>query len=518
MSDSLHQLEQQSIYVIREAFARVKPLAMLWSLGKDSNTLLWLVRKAFQGRVPFPVVLLDTGNEFPEVYAFRDRYVREWNLDYINAPCPPVEEADPTLPPNARAAARKTLGLRRLIADRGFDGMLLGIRRDEQAIRGKERAFSPRDANGGWHVRTQPTELWGHYATAVPPGGHLRVHPLLEWTELDIWRYVEREGIPVCELYFARDGKRYRSLGEADITFPVALATRPRSTRSSASSNRRDTRSAPAARWTTSARMPSSGCAPRATCDGAPLAICVAGHVDHGKSSLLGRLLHELSLLPEGKVAALEAASARRGVPLEWSFVLDVFQLERDQAITLDTTRVRVRTPHRELLVIDAPGHRELVRNLVSGAADTSAALLVVDVAVRRGRRRRARTRRFCACSASATSSSRSTRWTRSAGTRRRFATRRDEIAATLAALGAVVHAIVPVSARDGANLAGRAGVSRGGTGPTLVRALEALPAGPAVAVDAPLRLPVQDVYRTGTTRIVAGRIAAGPVVPGHRR
>ena len=122
----------------------------------------------------------------------------------------------------ARAAARKTLGLKQLINERGFAGILLGIRRDEQPIRGKERGMSPRDAQGGWHVREQPTELWGHYASAVPPGGHVRVHPLLEWTELDVWRYVEREAIPVCELYFARDGKRYRSLGEADITFPVA--------------------------------------------------------------------------------------------------------------------------------------------------------------------------------------------------------------------------------------------------------------------------------------------------------
>ena len=81
MSDHLHHLEQHSIHLIREAYARLKPLAMLWSLGKDSNTLLWLVRKAFQGRVPFPVILLDTGNEFAEVYAFRDRYVREWELD-----------------------------------------------------------------------------------------------------------------------------------------------------------------------------------------------------------------------------------------------------------------------------------------------------------------------------------------------------------------------------------------------------------------------------------------------------
>ena len=111
MPDHLHHLEQHSIHLIREAFARLKPLAMLWSLGKDSNTLLWMVRKAFLGRVPFPVILLDTGNEFAEVYAFRDRYVREWNLDYINAPCPPIEATDPALPPKARAAARKTLGL-----------------------------------------------------------------------------------------------------------------------------------------------------------------------------------------------------------------------------------------------------------------------------------------------------------------------------------------------------------------------------------------------------------------------
>ena len=221
VSDHLHHLEQHSIYLIREAYARLKPLAMLWSLGKDSNTMLWLTRKAFQGRVPFPVILLDTGNEFAEVYAFRDRYIKEWNLDYINAPCPPVEATDPGLPPNARAAARKTLGLKQLIAERGFAGILLGIRRDEQAIRAKERGMSPRDAQGAWHVREQPTELWGHYTSTAPEGGHVRVHPLLEWTELDIWRYVEREAIPVCELYFARNGKRYRSLGESDITFPV---------------------------------------------------------------------------------------------------------------------------------------------------------------------------------------------------------------------------------------------------------------------------------------------------------
>ena len=146
--DRLDELEAQSIFILREAVNRLQPIGMLWSIGKDSNTLLWLARKAFFGRVPFPVILLDTGNEFPEVYQFRDRIIREWGLTYIDAPCPGAEETDPSLPPKARAAARKTLGLKRIIGERGFQGVILGIRRDEQAIRGKERVFSPRRPDG----------------------------------------------------------------------------------------------------------------------------------------------------------------------------------------------------------------------------------------------------------------------------------------------------------------------------------------------------------------------------------
>ncbi|MDX1710998.1 MAG: sulfate adenylyltransferase subunit CysD [Rhodovibrionaceae bacterium] len=218
---ALDELEAQSIYIIREAYARIEPLGMLWSLGKDSNVLLWLVRKAFFGHVPFPVILLDTGNELDEVYAFRDRYVKEWGLNYINAQCPSYEETDASLPPKARAAARKTLGLKRTIAEHNFRGMFLGIRRDEQAVRSKERVFSPRDETGNWDFRDQPPEFWDQYKTDFPPGTHIRIHPLLQWTEVDIWQYIKREDIPVVPLYFARDGKRYRSLGEKDITFPV---------------------------------------------------------------------------------------------------------------------------------------------------------------------------------------------------------------------------------------------------------------------------------------------------------
>ena len=219
--DRLDELEAQSIFILREAVNRLTPLGMLWSVGKDSNVLVWLARKAFCGRVPFPVILLDTGNEFAEVYAFRDRIITEWGLSYIDAPCPSADETDPSLPPKARAAARKTLGLKRIIAARGVRGVILGIRRDEQAVRGKERVFSPRDAAGGWDFRHQPPEFWDQYNAGPPPGGHVRVHPLLAWTELDIWRYIEREGMPVVPLYFARDGMRFRSLGEKDITFPV---------------------------------------------------------------------------------------------------------------------------------------------------------------------------------------------------------------------------------------------------------------------------------------------------------
>ncbi len=243
-----------------------------------------------------------------------------------------------------------------------------------------------------------------------------------------------------------------------------------------------------------------------------PLAVCLAGHVDHGKSSLLGRLLHELDLLPDGKVAALEKASAARGVPIEWSFVLDALQLERDQAITLDTTRVRVALPSRELVVIDAPGHRQLIRNMVTGAADTDAALLVVDVQAGA----QAQTRQHLAL-------------LRLLGVRdvvvavnkmdvvvwneRRFADVRDELAAALATLGLEVVAIVPVSAREGANLVRRASAPWW-KGPTLVEALESLPEARPVA-DGPFRMPVQDVYRADERRVIVGRVASGSLRAG---
>ena len=219
--DHLDRLEHESIYILREAVHRFENPAMLWSLGKDSNVMFWLARMAFLGEIPFPLVHLDTGLEFPEVYAFRDQYRAEWRLNLIADDCPPIEEVDQDLPPDSRVAARKTLGLKQAIARYQFDAIIAGIRRDEQATRAKERVFSPRADDGSWDVKEQPPEFWNHYNLDTPPGIHVRVHPLLQWTEVDIWRYIQRENIPIVPLYFARDGKRFRSLGEIGITKPI---------------------------------------------------------------------------------------------------------------------------------------------------------------------------------------------------------------------------------------------------------------------------------------------------------
>jgi sulfate adenylyltransferase subunit 2 len=223
MSD-LDALESQSLFILREAFNRIDKLAMLWSVGKDSNVMIWLARKAFFGRVPFPVVHVDTSYKLPEMIEFRDRMAREWGLDLIVG----QNEAALAAGMNHRrgrvvcCGALKTDGLKAVLEQHGFTGIIAGIRRDEEGTRAKERVFSPRGADAQWNFRDQPPELWNHFNVEPPPGAHLRVHPILHWTELDIWRYIRREHIPVVDLYFAKNGRRYRSLGCAPCTDAIA--------------------------------------------------------------------------------------------------------------------------------------------------------------------------------------------------------------------------------------------------------------------------------------------------------
>ena len=231
---NLEQLESRSIYVFREMFKKMGNMAMLWSFGKDSTVMIHLARKAFYGKIPFPLLHCDTELEMEEVYQYRDRYVKEWKLDFRAEICPGIETTDPSLPASARLAARKTEGLKLAIDKYRFTAIATGIRRDEEGTRAKERYFSPRDSDGQWNVKEQPTEMWDQFMTDFPPNVHIRVHPLLHWSELDIWLYIKQENIPVVPLYFARrygkfEGRdfhnqmmRFRSLGERGITWPVA--------------------------------------------------------------------------------------------------------------------------------------------------------------------------------------------------------------------------------------------------------------------------------------------------------
>jgi len=174
----LKDLENRSIYILREACAEFKRPAVLWSTGKDSTATLWLCRKAFFDKIPFPVIHIDTTYKFKSMYAFRDNLAKEW-------------------------------------------GMNLAIRRDEHGIRAKERYFSPRNSEFKWDYKDQPLEMWDLYQSLTQDKTHTRVHPILHWRELDVWEYVRQEKLPVNPMYFAKNGKRYRSLGCEPCTLPI---------------------------------------------------------------------------------------------------------------------------------------------------------------------------------------------------------------------------------------------------------------------------------------------------------
>ncbi len=245
--DHLDKLEAKSIHILREAYAEFKNLCMLWSIGKDSTVLLWLARKAFFGHVPFPLVHIDTHYKIPEMIKYRDRLVEEMGLDLIYGENESALKEKKTFPDgNATRlqcckalkteALKHTLdgswpryrfnhSLKKYEIDKNkepFTGVIVGVRADEEGTRSKERYFSPRNLGNKWDIEEQPPEFWDQYNTDFPPNTHIRIHPLLDWTELNIWEYIEREKIPIVDLYFDKgDGKRYRSLGCYPCTFPI---------------------------------------------------------------------------------------------------------------------------------------------------------------------------------------------------------------------------------------------------------------------------------------------------------
>jgi sulfate adenylyltransferase large subunit/phosphoadenylyl-sulfate reductase (thioredoxin) len=251
-----------------------------------------------------------------------------------------------------------------------------------------------------------------------------------------------------------------------------------------------------------------------ATISARPLVrIVIVGHVDHGKSTLIGRLLAETGSLPDGKLDELKAVSARRGMPFELSFLLDALQTERDQGITIDTSQVRFRTPSRDFVLIDAPGHAEFLRNMITGASQADAALLIVDAAegVREQTRRHGYLLHLLGVRQVVVVINKMDRVSYDDG---RFRELDAKISAHLEGFGVKPAAVIPISARHGDGVVARTAAIEWYTGPTVIEALDRFaPAEPASAL--PLRLPVQAVYKFDDRRIIAGRIESGSMAVG---
>ena len=250
--DHLDQLENRSVHILREAYANFKNLGMLWSIGKDSTVLLWLARKAFFGHVPIPLIHIDTSFKIPEMIEYRDRLALEWNLTMIYGQNRQALEEKRTFPDGAldRIAcckALKTDALKHTLSgewpryrlnhtkrvyelDRNtepFTGVIVGARADEEGSRSKERYFSPAERRSRSGMSgDQPPEFWNQFKTEFAPGTHLRIHPLLDWTELNIWEYIKRENIPTVSLYYNQ--------GTASAIAPWAATPAPTSVESDA--------------------------------------------------------------------------------------------------------------------------------------------------------------------------------------------------------------------------------------------------------------------------------------------
>jgi len=223
----LDALESESIFIIREVVAEFERPVMLFSGGKDSVVMLRLAEKAFApARIPFPVMHVDTGHNFPEVIEFRDARTAELGLHLVVASVPEALDAGLVQEPADGSRNRiQTPVLLDAVENYRFDALFGGARRDEEKARAKERVFSFRDEFGQWDPRNQRPELWSLYNSRIHPGESIRVFPLSNWTELDVWHYIAREGLALPSIYYAHD----REVVERDgMLYAVNEFLRPR--------------------------------------------------------------------------------------------------------------------------------------------------------------------------------------------------------------------------------------------------------------------------------------------------
>ena len=238
------------------------------------------------------------------------------------------------------------------------------------------------------------------------------------------------------------------------------------------------------------------------------LKIVIVGHVDHGKSTLVGRLLHDSGSLPEGKLEQLQQIAARRGTAFEWANLMDSFQAERDQNVTIDTAQIWFRTQKRQYVIIDAPGHVEFLKNMVTGAANADAALLLIDAheGVRENSRRHGDLLNLLGIRQIVVLVN---KMDLADYSQRTFDAIEQEYRAFLKSAGIEAKLFIPISARNGDNLAARGANMPWWSGPTCLEALDGL-VQPEPPANQPLRFAVQDVYKFDRKRIVAGRVESG--------
>ena len=408
----LDELEAESIFIMREVAAEFERPVLLFSGGKDSIVMLRLAEKAFwPARIPFPVMHVDTGHNFAEVLEFRDRRVAELGVQLVVASVQEsidqgrvVEETGP----RASRNRLQTVTLLDAIVEHEFDAVFGGGRRDEEKARAKERVYSFRDEFGQWDPKNQRPELWHLYNGRHRKGEHMRVFPISNWTELDVWQYIDAEGIEIPSIYYAhrrevfrRDGMwlavsavhhadgrrgvvemmvRYRTVGDASCTGAVesAAITIDEVIAEVAASRGHRARRHPGRR-----QVHRSG-------HGRPqegglllmelLRFATAGSVDDGKSTLIGRLLLESKQIFEDQLEAVERTSRDTGFEYtNLALLTDGLRAEREQGITIDVAYRYFATPRRKFIIADTPGHIQYTRNMVTGASTADLALVLVD-------------------------------------------------------------------------------------------------------------------------------------------
>ena len=415
---------------MREVAAELERGVLLFSGGKDSAVLLHLARKAFHpAQLPFPVMHVDTGHNFPEVIDYRDRIVEQIGARLIVASVQEsIDDGRVTEETGPRASRNRLQSVTLLdaIEQHGFRAAFGGARRDEERARAKERIFSFRDDFGQWDPKAQRPELWNLYNGFVKPGEHVRVFPLSNWTELDVWQYIREEDIELPSIYFAhrrdvfkRDGMLYalsdfvelharrgaiRGVGALPHGRRHGLHRRGgldrgdarrrggRDRRHARDRARRDARRRPHLRGRDGG--PQEGgvfliVPPGSATNGRPASLrptselvrfATAGSVDDGKSTLIGRLLFDTKSIFEDQLEHVEQTSKRRGDGyVNLALLTDGLRAEREQGITIDVAYRYFHTPRRKFIIADTPGHEQYTRNMVTGASTADLALVLVD-------------------------------------------------------------------------------------------------------------------------------------------